>query len=135
MTVRAKTVNTINEAVAFLNTNGLAIGDVYLFSNNASGYIDIAYESDDVDGAYGYESATVAGSPATVSVPAGARVFVITAQDTAGAGGTITIDGGDPIPVAASGAFDINLDGRKRGAFNIVFSVGLTYYVDWIEPT
>lgn len=124
MAIKAVSFQTGKELADYASSTPVAQSQILSININMSGWIDLIYSN--------AEWAYAAGSGGgTVSVPAGARVFRITAQDGVGAGGTIEIDGGDTITVGAGGAFDIDLHGAVPGGIDIVFSAGLDYYVDW----
>lgn len=71
-----------------------------------------------------------AGVAGTVNVPAGSRVVGITA--TAASGGSVTIDGGDPIPLPAGVAFAFEPKGNLV-APEIIFDSTDAYVVEWLD--
>ena len=79
-----------------------------------------------ISGVIGYH----AGSAGTVSLAAGERLLRIRALGAAGA--TLTIDGGDSIPLPANYVFDDEIDSRCEefvGPMDLVFTSTLSYYV------
>jgi hypothetical protein len=78
--------------------------------------------SDSERGTWGY----VAGTNGTVNIAAGRRVLAIQARSTAG--GTVTVNGGDSVSVAAGSSLTIQPKGNLV-APTIVFSAGITSYL------
>lgn len=79
------------------------------------------------EGVYQY----TAGVSGTASVPSGAsRILSIAAR--ASSGGSITIDGGDPIPIPAGANFADDFRGRLRGPATLIFDGTDAYFVDWL---
>lgn len=70
-----------------------------------------------------------AGSAGTVNVPAGTRVIGIAAHATTA--GSITIAGGDSIPVPATSGIAITPNGQLIGP-SIVFSGTDSYFVEML---
>lgn len=71
-----------------------------------------------------------AGTSGTVSVPDGALVVGMTAHTTTG--GTLTIDGGDSIPIPANSVFVDDLP-LWAGPLDLIFTGTDSYYVRWVS--
>lgn len=79
-----------------------------------------------ITGTWGYN----AGVSGTVTLAGSKRVRSITAISTAG--GTVTIDGGDSIPIPANFAFNLPIDAQITDAV-IVFTGTDSYFVDYVS--
>lgn len=77
-------------------------------------------------GTWGYH----AGTSGTLTVPAGARVLGIAAHSTGG--GTMTINGGDSVPVPANVGVEVAPRGNLIGP-TIQFISTDTYFVEYLQ--
>ena len=71
-----------------------------------------------------------AGVSGTESVPADAKVLSIAAHSLTG--GSMVIDGGDPIPIPANVGWVLEPRGNLVGAFDIEFTGTDTYFVEYV---
>lgn len=72
-----------------------------------------------------------AGDSGTVNVPADALLLSVMAHTTVG--GTVSIDGGDDIPVPVNNGFFF-VPGADVIAPEIVFTSTDSFFVEWLEP-
>ena len=80
-------------------------------------------------GTYGYK----AGATGTPTIPASAKVLRIWARDDGTATGTVTINSGDSIPMAADGEVNILPGGALTGSgATVVFANTVAYLVEYL---
>lgn len=80
-------------------------------------------------GTYGYK----AGSSGTPSIPATAKVVRIWARDDGSGNGTVTINGGDSLPLEANAEVNILPGGALTGSgATIVFANTASYLVEYL---
>ena len=80
-------------------------------------------------GTYGYAAGV---APATVDVPAGARVKRVSVVASAAGTATVAIAGGATITVLASGEFDEQIPGDATLGGDVVIGGSVaSYYVSW----
>ena len=76
-----------------------------------------------------------AGTSGTVTLPVGASIISIRAHSTAG--GTVTIFGGDAIPIVATFDLDLQFNHRlwvlKSGAQTVVFTTTTSYFIEYVK--
>jgi hypothetical protein len=80
-------------------------------------------------GTFGYASGT---SPATVDVPAGARLQRVSVIAGLSVAATVTIGAGNTITIPAGAAFDENVPGQALGADVVIGGTIQSYYVAWL---
>lgn len=114
------TIKELRDAVKAMQSSAQAATRVVSSGGGFSGS-----KLPNLTGTWGY----AAGTSGTVALDGRKRVLTVTASSVAG--GTVTVDGGDPITIPANGEMTIEPQVQLTDP-TIVFTGTDAYYVDWL---